>query len=72
VSGKNFLILSLSTIQQEIIANASVLTKAIKFFCLTFPHMKVEISKIGLYYTRAIGARQNSGLFLELKKFVRR
>jgi len=30
-------------------------------------HMKVELSKFGLYYTRALEAKQNSGFSLELK-----
>jgi len=37
------------------------------FFRAMLLHMKVELSKIGLYYTRALEAKQNSGFSLELK-----
>jgi hypothetical protein len=34
------------------------------FFCAMLLHTKVELSKIGLYYTRAVEAKQNSGFSL--------
>jgi hypothetical protein len=34
------------------------------FFCAILLHTKVELSKIGLYYTRALEAKQNSGFSL--------
>jgi len=37
------------------------------FFRAMLLHMKVELSKFGLYYTRALEAKQNSGFSLELK-----
>jgi len=37
------------------------------FFCAILLHTKVELSKIGLYYTRALEAKQNSGFPFEIK-----
>jgi hypothetical protein len=34
------------------------------FFCVILLHTKVELSKIGLYYTRALEAKQKSGFSL--------
>ncbi|CAH2941930.1 MAG: hypothetical protein CPDRYMAC_5681 [uncultured Paraburkholderia sp.] len=36
-------------------------------FCAILLHTKVELSKFGLYYTRALEAKQNSGFSLNYK-----
>ena len=38
------------------------------FFRAILLHTKVELSKIGLYYTRALEAKQKLRFLLELKK----
>ncbi|VVD32596.1 protein of unknown function [Paraburkholderia dioscoreae] len=41
------------------------LIEPMHFFCAMLLHTKVELSKIGLYYTRALEAKQNSGFPLK-------
>ncbi|WP_156923674.1 hypothetical protein [Burkholderia sp. WSM2232] len=54
-------------LRQETISACLVLKIRAYFFRAMLLHMKVELSKFGLYYTRALEAKQNSGFFLELK-----
>jgi hypothetical protein len=43
-----------------------------RFFRAMLCHTKVELSKIDLYYTRALEAKQNSSFSLNFKKLARR
>jgi hypothetical protein len=54
-------------LRQETISARLVLKIHAYFFRAMLLHMKVELSKVGLYYTRALEAKQNSGFSLELK-----
>ncbi|MBW9104738.1 hypothetical protein [Paraburkholderia phenoliruptrix] len=54
-------------LRQATISACLVLKIRAHFFRAMLLHMKVELSKFGLYYTRALEAKQNSGFSLELK-----
>jgi hypothetical protein len=51
-------------LRQETISARPVLKIHAYFFRAMLLHMKVELSKFGLYYTRALEAKQNSGFSL--------
>jgi hypothetical protein len=54
-------------LHQETISACIVKNIQVHFFRAILLQTKVELSKIGLYYTRALEAKQNSGFSLELK-----
>jgi hypothetical protein len=54
-------------LRQETISARLVLKIHAYFFRAMLLHMKVELSKIGLYYTRALEAKQKLRFLLELE-----
>jgi hypothetical protein len=64
MGGKKFRTRECGTLCPETISYFGPCMFQIRFFHAMLCHTKVELSKIDLYYTRALEAKQNSGFSL--------